>query len=322
MFRKRVITVLLLIAVLILTIPPTAVIAKENEINLESGAKIELPKNGVVVARDEMIINPETSKRVSTIFETSFALCYGVIHGEITVNFYNDSKEVIFDGSYGVLPKTVRLMYENWALSDKYTSWLAKKDGIEHIATNIERNWREPKNICWTYGCYLSYYKITYFHYESKNSQEPICAYQKRVSYCESCGSFSTDYLNEVDLDDCNTDNNIDDSSAVKELKNYTEAEMYEYLHNHFENTMSNNALSEYMKAWAKNQLAELDNNRLLYAVDNENHLNTHPLIMTGSMRKADMINWIKNILAGKSESRGKTVVNSNFESLMKRYAK
>jgi len=318
MFRKRIITMLLLIAILILTIPPTAVIAKANEINLQNGTTIELPKNAVVVARDELIIDPETSKRVSTIFETSFALNYGIIHGDINVNFYNDSKEVIFAGSYGVLPKTVRLMYENWTLSDKYTSWLAKKDRTEHIAANIERNWREPKDICWTYGCYLCYYTITYFHYESKNSQEPICAYQKRASYCESCGSFSTDYLNEIDLDDDNTaDNNIN-SPAVKELKNYTEAEMYEYLRNHFENTMSNNALSDPVKAWAKDQLTELDNNRLLYVVDSANHLNAQPLIMTGSMRKTDMINWIKNILAGRSVNRGKTVVNSNYESLLK----
>jgi len=321
MFRKRILTTLLLITMLILTVPSAAVMAKENDINLDNGTKIELPKNGVVMAKDEMIIDPETSKKVSTLFETGFVLRYGVIHGEINVNFYNDNKEVVFDGSYGGLPKTVRLTYENWALSDKYTSWLAKKDGIEHIAANIETIWREPKNICWTYGCYTSYYIVNYYHYESKDSQELICAYQKRVSYCETCGTFRTDYLNEVDLDNINTDNNIG-SPTVKELKNYTEAEIYEYLRNHFENTMSNNALSEYIKAWAKDQLTELDNNRLLYVVDSANHLNAQPLIMTGNMRKADMINWIKNITAGRSESRGKTVVNSNYESLMKRYAR
>jgi len=320
MLRKKILTAVLAVAIFLSV--PFMTAAKENNLNSKGETKIEVNEILGVLWTDEMIIDPETSKKVSPSFESEFALKYAAYNKEeISVIFYSDSRKVIFDDVDNALPESIRTKYEAWASSKEYAAWIAKKgkDEIGHIAANIERVYQPVQEVCQIMnGCYSNYYIVNYYHYESEKSQKPFAVYQKHAQYNECCGSFKTDYLNKADADKVNSDNG--GIAETKELKDYTEAEIYQYMRNYLEDTISNDFVSDYVRKLAKDDLSELDNKTMFYIVDGDNHLTIFRL--TPVMRESAMIKWLMERFTIGAEKLGKTIASSNFESLTKIYSK
>ena len=318
MFVKRNLATMVLIAIIIMSVPLTASAIKVD-FTAQDGTKVEATSSDDVW-QDDMIICPDTSKKLSNNFEAFFALRYGIYHGKINVNFYSDSKKVVFEDSDGALPQIIRKSYEKWVLSDEYASWLAGKKDFEHIAANPVQGVEGgiSNEFCWLYmGCDRGYYIVTYYHYDSKQSQKPSRVYQKQMSYCASCGSFEFDYLNRVDIDKINSNEENIPNLTGKELKDYTEDEMYKYLRSHFSNVLSNPLLPELVKTWAKERLTALNNHKLVYIVDSKNRL----AVTINGMKNMQWLEKDMELITKNIENRGKTVASSNYESVVKKFA-